>query len=226
MINNIIFDFNGTLIFDGPLHNLAWQKVSKEIFNLDLDLATIKTYFHGAPNNEAIEKIQPNKYNLAEKIKISQYKEQCYRDILIENKLPLVKGAPSFFDYLKLHNYHFTIASASIIENIDFLYQYYQLNRWFNKDLIIYDNNTYLNKELMFLDACKAINCTIDQTIILEDSLSGVNCAIKAGCTKIILIYDKSYNPVFDTYPQIIYKATNYIDVLSFISEYSINLSK
>ena len=33
----VIFDFNGTLFYDTPFHNIAWQRVIKEITGRDLD---------------------------------------------------------------------------------------------------------------------------------------------------------------------------------------------
>ena len=33
----VIFDFNGTLFYDTPFHNTAWQRMVKELTNTDLD---------------------------------------------------------------------------------------------------------------------------------------------------------------------------------------------
>ena len=50
------------------------------------------------------------------------------------------------FNYLKEHNIPFTIASASIKENIDFFVKTFNLNRWFDLNKIVYDDGSHNNK--------------------------------------------------------------------------------
>ena len=42
----VIFDFNGTLFYDTPFHNIAWQRVIKEITGRDLD-DELRVKMHG-----------------------------------------------------------------------------------------------------------------------------------------------------------------------------------
>ena len=164
----VIFDFNGTLFFDNPKHVLAWGKISEEIRH------------HGISEEELHEHFK--KYSLL--------KEQYYREFCKEDKetFHLVAGATEFFDKLKNNNIPFTIASASIKPNIDFFVESFHLDHWINPDDIVYDDGTYENKIIMFKKAAHILGLEVSDCLIIEDSLSGIENAYKAGCRNIIVI--------------------------------------
>ena len=66
--------------------------------------------------------------------------------MVVQQDLPLVPGVPAFFDLLKEKGIPFTIASASIKENIDFFVEHYHLDRWIDPATIRYDDGTYSDK--------------------------------------------------------------------------------
>ena len=49
----IIFDFNGTLFYDTPFHNIAWQRITKEITGKDLD-DELRIKMHGKNNKDIL----------------------------------------------------------------------------------------------------------------------------------------------------------------------------
>ena len=217
MYNTIIFDFNGTLFFDTEYHNQAWNEIFTLLTNSTLSKKDLETKIHGVPNVVAIENLFPLKYDEKTKVELSLKKEELYRNIVKEINPILVQGSLPLFGYLKSNSISFTIASASIKENIDFFYDIFNLKTYFNKDDIIYDDGTYINKVPMFLDAIKKINGDIKKTIIFEDSISGVNNAIEAGCEKIILIYDKQIPQQLLDNNKIIFHSNNFDDVIVFL---------
>ena len=168
----VIFDFNGTLFYDTPFHNTAWQRMVKELTNTDLD-DDLRVKMHGKNNRDILHCINKN-ISDEDIISYSKRKEAIYRDICLENpdKLHLVNGAIELFNYLKEHNIPFTIASASIKED-----------RWFDLNKIIYDDGSHNNKISMFNKAAKLIDVDINDCIIFEDSKSGIAFAkeVSAG---------------------------------------------
>ena len=136
-MKGIIFDFNGTLFYDTPFHNTAWQRMVKELTGSDLD-DDLRVKMHGKNNRDILHCINKN-ISDEDIISYSKRKEAIYRDICLENpdKLHLVNGAIELFNYLKEHNIPFTIASASIKENIDFFVKTFNLNRWFDLNKIV-----------------------------------------------------------------------------------------
>ena len=179
----VIFDFNGTLFYDTPFHNTAWQRMVKELTNTDLD-DDLRVKMHGKNNRDILHCINKN-ISDEDIIIYSKRKEAIYRDICLENpdKLHLVNGAIELFNYLKEHNIPFTIASASIKENIDFFVKTFNLDRWFDLNKIIYDDGSHNNKISMFNKAAKLIDVDINDCIIFEDSKSGIAFAkeVSAG---------------------------------------------
>lgn len=179
----VIFDFNGTLFYDTPFHNTAWQRMVKELTNTDLD-DDLRVKMHGKNNRDILHCINKN-ISDEDIISYSKRKEAIYRDICLENpdKLHLVNGAIELFNYLKEHNIPFTIASASIKENIDFFVKTFNLNRWFDLNKIVYDDGSHNNKISMFNKAAKLIDVDINECIIFEDSKSGIGFAkeVSAG---------------------------------------------
>ena len=179
----VIFDFNGTLFYDTPFHNTAWQRMVKELTGSDLD-DDLRVKMHGKNNRDILHCINKN-IGDEDIISYSKRKEAIYRDICLENpdKLHLVNGAIELFNYLKEHNIPFTIASASIKENIDFFVKTFNLNRWFDLNKIVYDDGSHNNKISMFNKAAKLIDVDINECIIFEDSKSGIGFAkeVSAG---------------------------------------------
>ena len=187
----VIFDFNGTLFYDTPFHNIAWQRMVKELTGNDLD-DDLRVKMHGKNNRDILHCIDEN-INNDDIISYSKRKEEIYRGICLENpdKLHLIDGATELFNYLIECNIPFTIASASIKDNIDFFVKTFNLNKWFDLDKIVYDDGNYSNKISMFNKAAELINVDINNCIIFEDSKSGIGFAKESGAGMVVGIGDK-----------------------------------
>ena len=98
----------------------------------------------------------------------------------------------------------FTIASASIKENIDFFVESFHLDKWMKVDDIIYDNGTYQNKIAMFKDAALKLNVNIKDCLIVEDSKSGIENAYQAGCRQIIVVNSANNKKEYEKMPGVI----------------------
>ena len=186
----VIFDFNGTLFYDTPFHNIAWQRVIKEITGRDLD-DELRVKMHGKNNKEILYCIKED-MNEKDNDYYSKYKEEVYRNICLEHpdKLHLIKGAVECFDYLKKQGIPFTIASASIKENIDFFVKTFELDKWFDVNKIIYDDGKHTNKISMFKDAATLLNVEIDDCVIFEDIKTGIGYAKEIGTGLVVGIGD------------------------------------
>ena len=55
--NGVIFDFNGTLLFDDPYHDIAWGKVAREVCGQDVDGHELVSKYSGYPNIEILRDI-------------------------------------------------------------------------------------------------------------------------------------------------------------------------
>lgn len=179
--NGIIFDFNGTLLFDTDLHVKAWDTIAKKLHKGPITYETIVRNYWGLANEELLRKLTDNIYSDQEYQQLSQEKEALYRQYVCENKqYQLVDGVMDFFNYLKNNNIPFTIASASIKENIDFYVTHFKLKKWIDPAMIVYDNGQYKNKEEMYAQAIKILNLK-KPYLIFEDSINGIKSALKTG---------------------------------------------
>ena len=186
----VIFDFNGTLFFDGEKHVLAWGRMGEELRGYGIGPEEMQAHFYGVPNNRAIEYLLQKECDEAELTKYSELKESFYRDICREDpeSFHLVAGSHEFFDKLVEENIPFTIASASIKPNIDFFVESFELAKWFDPDKIVYDDGSFENKVKMFQYAADVIGVPIEECLIFEDSDSGIRDAYAAGCQNIIVV--------------------------------------
>ena len=202
----IIFDFNGTLFFDNDKHVKAWNEISKILRGKEITLEELHTKLNGTPNIQNILYFTDGKATKEDQKKYSQKKEEYYRKFCKEDKdsFHLVDGVCEFFDYLKEKGIPFTIASASIKENIDFFIESFGLDRWIKPEDIIYDDGTYENKIQMFLDASQKIGVDIKDILIIEDSFSGIKNAYKAGCDKILVVCEKDKEDEYKDLPGVL----------------------
>ena len=185
----IIFDFNGTLFFDNDKHVKAWNEISKILRGKEITLEELHTKLNGTPNIQNILYFTDGKATKEELEKYSQKKEEYYRQFCKEDteKFHLVDGVCEFFDHLKEKDIPFTIASASIKENIDFFIESFGLDRWIKPEDIVYDDGTYENNIRIY-----------------EDSNSGIRNAYDAGCEQIVVICDKENEEEFLKRPGVI----------------------
>ena len=183
----VLFDFNGTLIFDTLLHYEAWKIISEEIRGNPFTKEEFEQKVNGMPNNKILKYLNPN-ITEEEEQKYSEKKEELYKKLLIESPIKLAEGAIELFEYLKKHNIKYTIATSSGIENIKLFIKKYELSNWFDIDKIVYNDYTFKGKPCpdIYLIAAKKIGVDIKNCIIFEDTKNGVMAGEAAGAYKVI----------------------------------------
>lgn len=195
MMKAVIFDFNGTLFFDTCFHLEAWSKVYQEICNetnQELDPAL----FRGQNNDNFIHKIAPD-LTKEEIQKISVHKEELYREICKKNpeKVHLAAGAEALFSELKLRKIPFILATASIMDNVDFYYDTFHLERWFEREMCVHDDGTYADKGKMHLEAARRLGVEFSECIVIEDSIGAIHYAKENGAGTVIGIGSMPVHP-------------------------------
>lgn len=202
MIEGVIFDFNGTLFFDSAFHYAVFRKLKKRITGEDMQLLEMETMYSGVPNVEIFKKMSGGKFDLQTCERYSQEKESMYRELVAKADCGLCEGAEELFQFLKNHHIPFTIASASIKENIDFFVRKFHLDLWMDTNSIVYDNGTYVDKIAMFEDAKKKIGVE-NNVLVFEDSLSGIRSADAIGAS-LIVVYRENLKEQYEKYSSIL----------------------
>lgn len=187
-----IFDFNGTLFDDTRYHLVAWQRYMKKRFSLDMSVQEVQRRFIGPNNSVILRNFFGERYSDAEIAIFSREKEMEYRSVAradVKN-LHLMDGAEQLFDYLSAQSIPFAVATASLLDNVEFYMEDLELKRWFTMDRIVYDQGIYASKPApdFYLEAARRIGVNAGDCIIFEDSPVGIQAAVNAGAGRIVAI--------------------------------------
>lgn len=215
----IIFDFNGTLFFDSPLHVIAWDSISMELTGTHVTAPRLAEEFSGLPNLEILKKIAGPDHSPAFYDTYSKKKEALYRKAVAEipGGAKLTEGAQALFTLLKKENIPFTIASASIKENIDFFIETFHLDRYLNPSTIVYDDGSYKDKIGMFKEAENRLQIH-GPVLIFEDSFSGISCAASMPNASLIVIDDPNLHKIYAQFPCILCRIHTFKDAFDCVS--------
>lgn len=215
-MKGVIFDFNGTLFIDHDKHVLAWNRISQELRGKKITQDELLNHFNGVPNAQVISYMMDGKATPADIDHYSLLKEQYYREYCQQDTkhFHLIEGAEDYFCKLNREHIPFTIASASILPNIEFFVKSFHLDQFMDPHQIVYDDGTYENKVAMFLKAADNIGIAIEQCRIYEDSASGIASAYQAGCRDIYVIDSTGQGKVYEKEPGVSRVIENFRDVL------------
>ena len=184
----VLLDFNGTMFFDTSLNIEAWSKIYQDLYPEDTEPLDMGRAF-GANNAAMLKNIAP--WLTDEEIRqYSEKKEVLYRRACLTKPemLHLAAGTEEFLQYLQDHHIPFGLASASIMSNIDFYFETFGLDRWFQKDQVVYDDGTYQDKGAMHLEAARRLNADISDCLLIEDSPGSIALAKGHGAGCIVAI--------------------------------------
>lgn len=194
----ILFDFNGTLFFDTAFHLEAWAKIYRQ-YHGEASAPPDSRFFCGPCNDAIIQSIAPQ-LSREERTECSFRKEALYREICRQNpqKLHLTAGAEDLFQTLKEKEIPFALATASIQANVDFYYETFELERYFERTLCVYDDGNYTNKGEMQIEAAKRLGIAFSASIVVEDSITAIGYARKNGAGLVVGIGEP------EAYPELI----------------------
>ena len=194
---NVIFDFNGTLFPDSDINEWAWRQTIKELSEDRINFDEEYPKYKSVRNYEFLKQmfIKLDKPLIEEEINYwAKRKEtEYYQKYCVEhNRKELTKGTEDLLNYLKGNNISINLCTSSIIENVNFYFDYIGMNRWFDVNKIVYDDGNYINKVEMYKDAARNIGSDIKDCLVFEDSYKSILEAIEAGCQNVIVVNNKN----------------------------------
>ncbi len=203
----IIFDFNGTLFWDSKKHLEAWREYSKKLRGTPFTDEEMRNYMFGRTNEDIIKYLigkQPDKELVK---KCQDEKEAIYREMCANDKenFKLAKGAVEFLDYLYENKIPHTIATMSEGVNVNFFIKGFGLDRWFDVEKIVYDDGKIKGKPEpdIYILAAQKLGLSPADCIVVEDALSGIEAAKRAGIGKIIAIESMETRELYETVPAV-----------------------
>jgi len=187
--NAIIFDFNGTLLWDMDLHKEVWRDLVRRKAGTDFTEDEWIHGFVGRTNDEIWPRVLGRTLSPQESEELSEEKEVAYRDLLTAqpDRVRLVDGAQELFELCLSHNIAIAIATAAGQTNKEFYVETFDLHRWFDPHHIVYDDGTLPGKPhpALFSTAMKRLQAVPARSIVIEDGILGIQAARAAGAGKV-----------------------------------------
>lgn len=194
----ILFDFNGTLIRDTQEQEQAWRVFAEKYAGRSISEEEFKHHVHGNHNDKVLTYLLGRKLDKEEAHKYSEMKEAIYRELCLENPahFHLIEGAADFLTMLKEKQIPRTIATATPKSNLEFYFEQFGLAQWFDFNQTVYDDGTIVSKPDPdpYLKAAQKIHVAIEDCVILEDSLAGIQSGKAARGKKIIAVSNDGNN--------------------------------
>ncbi len=192
----VIFDFNGTCIFDGKYHNMAWKTYIEELSMKPVSDRDTSLWIIGKTPKEILEHFLG--YELSDNMinQFSEEKERIYRSLIAKDDVPLAPGLKDFLNYLLLAQVKRTIATTANLENMNMYFERYNLELWFKwEDVVVGAGNIPLKPHPdLYLAAIEKLGMSADHIVAFEDSDAGVRAAYDAGIRHIIAVTGDSWN--------------------------------
>ncbi len=210
MIKGVIFDLDGVLVLTEKYHYNAWKQVL-DAENIYIDEAMYDK-LRGLSRIDTLNqilKIANKEYSEKQKEVLANKKNEIYKEYLKELKpTDIASDLIKTLMILKEKNVKLAIASSS--KNATNIAKQTDLLKYFD---VIVDGNQ-INKAKpdpeVFLKAANKLNLLVNECLIVEDAISGIDAGIAGGFKTVGISIAKSYDKTT-------YKIDNIIDLLKYI---------
>lgn len=122
-----------------------------------------------------------------------------------KENVKLAKGAVEFLNYLCENDIPHTIATMSEEVNVKFFIKEFGLEKWFDVSKIVYDNGKIKGKPEpdIYEIAAKNLELQPQECIVVEDAVSGIESARRAGIGKIVAIESMETRELYSKLPAV-----------------------
>ena len=186
----IIFDFNGTLVFDEGFHGRAWTSLIGKHLGREIAPEEFHNYINGRNAEVTIRHFFGEDTDPALMKELIEEKEETYRSIARTHpeEYCFVPGAEELFVRLEEKGIPFGIATASPPENIRFYYEVLPLKKYISPDRIMYNDGTIKGKPDpdIYLRAAAKIGKILPECMVVEDSRAGIEAAIRGEALAVV----------------------------------------
>ena len=162
-IKGILFDFNGTMLFDSALQEDVWKKFLKSKIGREITNEEIHKYIHGGNNKTVLSYFFNRNFSDGEVEELGEEKESMYRNMCLKDMemFKLAKGLPDFLDKLKEAGILITIATGAPLSNVKFYFEHLNLGKWFDINKIVYTDGSFKGKTRTwyFFKSCQKYKC-------------------------------------------------------------------
>jgi beta-phosphoglucomutase family hydrolase len=174
----VIFDLDGVIIDTGPFHKQSWYDLAEREGYRMSDELFYSTF--GMQNYHIIPKLAERQVTKDEIDRMSDWKEQRYRD-LIKGKLQLLEGVKALIDNLKKNGFLLAIGTSAPRANLEFMLEHIPLADCFDAFVTGEDVTSGKPAPDTFLKAAEKLSIQPGRCIVVEDAVVGIQAAKSAG---------------------------------------------
>ena len=178
-IKGVIWDMDGVLIDTGDFHFQAWSQ-TLDAYKIPFSYEKFHQTF-GMNNWSILTLLLGSQFDQEAYTRISAQKEACFRQV-IRGRARLLPGVLETLDFLRSRGVHQAIASCAPPENIDTLVDELHIRGYFEAIVSGIDIPGKPAPDV-FLAAARGINLAPHDCLVVEDAITGVTGAGRAGMT-------------------------------------------
>jgi len=174
----VIFDLDGVLVDSGWAHKQSWYDLAeKEGFSMT-DEFFYSTF--GMQNYQIIPMLLGRDASSGEVDRLSDWKEQRYREI-IEEKLAPSEGTKSLLIDLKNEDFLLAVGSSAPWANLELVLERTDLMYYFDAYVSGEDVTNGKPAPDTFLKAAEKLSLGAESCVVVEDAVQGVEAGKAAG---------------------------------------------
>ncbi|TAE46547.1 MAG: HAD family phosphatase [Bacteroidetes bacterium] len=175
---------DGTMVDNMNVHNRAWQLQLASI-GIDMSIEEVKATCHGK-NEEIFERLFGDRFTPEQRRQYSREKEERYREVFL-HELKLIEGLSAFLEVAHAAGIPMGIGTAAPPENVNFVLDNLPIRSYFKKVVDAGQVQRGKPDPAVFQMVAEGIGVPIHQCLVFEDSPTGAETALRAGCPAIIL---------------------------------------
>jgi beta-phosphoglucomutase len=203
MIKGAIFDMDGVLLDNVSAHLEAFRRFGEEqgkrVSNKDIYAA------FGQKNDAMLESILGRELSSDEVERYGRRKEEIYRELIRPDlSTHVVKGLRNLLGELQNAGIQAAVATSGPIENVDMVLDGLLLRSSFESIITGEDVHHGKPHPEAFLKAAEGLHLPPESCVVFEDSPSGVEAALRAGCFCVALTTTHSRERLAELGPQLI----------------------
>jgi HAD superfamily hydrolase (TIGR01509 family) len=176
----IIFDMDGVIVDSNPYHQIALRRFCEK-HGYHLSDEYLKTKIFGRTNADWIRELFKDEIDDTQLLLYEEEKESMFCEIFAPHIKP-VNGLMDFLSLLREHQVPRAIATSAPSSNVEYVLNKTGVGEFFQ---IIIDGNMIKHSKPhpeIYLKTIEAIGYPSQKCLVIEDSLSGIESARKAGC--------------------------------------------
>lgn len=180
MLKAVIFDMDGVIADTNPHHQIAWRKYYEQ-HGRTLSDAEFVEYVSGKHNRAILGHLFPDQsIAVADFDQLAAEKEALFRELYAPDVVA-VPGLVPFLTLLKEHGIKTAVATSAPVENLDFVIDALELRPFF--DELLHEKLVTRPKPdpEIYLKAMAMLGVTSEESIVFEDSMTGVKAGRAAG---------------------------------------------